>query len=433
MNWSEEQVLALSPDTSSTKSGKDLARPEKWLTLATEDRALWGEIKGSGSTPYRTQIDLQNIAFKCSCPSRKFPCKHGLGLFLIYARKPEVFTAANPPEWVAEWLGKRTAKTEKKEEAPVKTPDPLAQTKRAEARETKILTGLAEISLWVKDLIRNGLLVVPEKSYSFWQNPAARLVDAQAPGVANLIRELGIISYVQEGWQSPLLHKLIQIYLLAQAYPAIANLPETVQADLKALVGWTQNQEELKAGAGLKDTWLVLAKQSTEEANILTQSYWLYGQNTGRSAMVLNFYHLSKPTDLGLLVGTALKAELLFYPGSFPLRALIKEQSQTMEMPELEEFNPLSVIQDQFATAIASYPWQNNLPCLVKSLNPFFYQNQWYLKDEENRYLTLDKNFKKSWQLLALSGGTPLNLFGLYRPQSFLPLGVWHNKTYLPL
>jgi len=79
MNWSEEQVLALSPDTSFTKAGIDLSRPEKSQLLAVDVLALWGEIKGSGSTPYRTQIDLQNIAFKCSCPSRKFPCKHGLG------------------------------------------------------------------------------------------------------------------------------------------------------------------------------------------------------------------------------------------------------------------------------------------------------------------------------------------------------------------
>lgn len=78
MNWSEEQVLALSPDASSTKAARDLSRPEKWQLLAIDALVLWGEIKGSSSTPYRTQIDLQNIAFKCSCPSRKFPCEHGL-------------------------------------------------------------------------------------------------------------------------------------------------------------------------------------------------------------------------------------------------------------------------------------------------------------------------------------------------------------------
>jgi uncharacterized Zn finger protein len=88
---------------------------------------------------------LQHIAFKCSCPSRKFPCKHGLGILLVYARKPDAFTAAAPPDWVTGWLDKRQFKAEKKVEAPTKAPDSHAQAKRTEAREAKILAGLAEI------------------------------------------------------------------------------------------------------------------------------------------------------------------------------------------------------------------------------------------------------------------------------------------------
>ncbi|MGB8191873.1 MAG: SWIM zinc finger family protein, partial [Chitinophagaceae bacterium] len=80
MNLSEEQILALAPDESSKKSGKELSNASKWVSKGANETALWGECKGSGSKPYQTQVDLANIAFKCSCPSRKFPCKHGLGL-----------------------------------------------------------------------------------------------------------------------------------------------------------------------------------------------------------------------------------------------------------------------------------------------------------------------------------------------------------------
>src|SRR6185436_6036947 len=79
MNWTEEQVLSLAPDESAKKSGRELASPSKWVSRSANEKALWGECKGSGANPYKTQIDLSNIAFKCSCPSRKFPCKHGLG------------------------------------------------------------------------------------------------------------------------------------------------------------------------------------------------------------------------------------------------------------------------------------------------------------------------------------------------------------------
>src|SRR3954468_8235398 len=99
MQWTPEQVLALAPDASSAKSGKDLSTPRKWLTLGVNDTCAWGSIQGSGKNPYQTSIDFTGPAFKCTCPSRKFPCKHGLGLFLILAQQPGAVTEKEPPQW----------------------------------------------------------------------------------------------------------------------------------------------------------------------------------------------------------------------------------------------------------------------------------------------------------------------------------------------
>jgi hypothetical protein len=66
------------------------------------------------------------------------------------------------PAWVADWLNKRTEKlvvqTEKKE----KPVDEAAQLKRQEARSSKVSAGIEELSAWLKDIIRNGLLSIPE-------------------------------------------------------------------------------------------------------------------------------------------------------------------------------------------------------------------------------------------------------------------------------
>ena len=72
------QVLTLSPDEASSKAAKGLLSPAKWPTLGATDEAVWGECQGSGSKPYQTQVDVSGggTRFKCSCPSRKFPCKH---------------------------------------------------------------------------------------------------------------------------------------------------------------------------------------------------------------------------------------------------------------------------------------------------------------------------------------------------------------------
>src|SRR4051812_42647423 len=112
MLWNTDQVLALAPDAGSAKSGKELSAPRKWKTLGANAVCAWGSIQGNGKDPYQTSIDLSGPAFKCSCPSRKFPCKHGLGLFLILAQQPAALTEKSPPAWTTEWLAKRIEKEE---------------------------------------------------------------------------------------------------------------------------------------------------------------------------------------------------------------------------------------------------------------------------------------------------------------------------------
>jgi predicted signal transduction protein with EAL and GGDEF domain len=84
--------------------------------LGASDAAVWGECQGSGSKPYQTQVDVSGAGptFRCSCPSRKFPCKHGLALLLLQAQTPQTFTAAEPA-WVSEWRASRQERAEKKE------------------------------------------------------------------------------------------------------------------------------------------------------------------------------------------------------------------------------------------------------------------------------------------------------------------------------
>lgn len=74
MELTPEQVLALAPDTGVATSGKKLAITG-WHGLGRDAVALWGEYQGSAR--YQVRAALGDLTVKCSCPSRKFPCKHG--------------------------------------------------------------------------------------------------------------------------------------------------------------------------------------------------------------------------------------------------------------------------------------------------------------------------------------------------------------------
>src|SRR5437588_8586551 len=99
------QISTLAPDASSLAAGKKLAAGRDWRALGHDERALWGECQGSAL--YQVRVDLGDLSAKCTCPSRKFPCKHALGLMLKAAGDASSIAAAAPPDWVAEWLARR--------------------------------------------------------------------------------------------------------------------------------------------------------------------------------------------------------------------------------------------------------------------------------------------------------------------------------------
>src|SRR5205085_8717690 len=117
VSWTGEQVLARAPDAAAAKSGAELAQARKWLRLGRSERAAWGECQGSAATPYQTTVDLSDGVCHCTCPSRKHPCKHSLGLFLLAASRPEDLAPMAEPGWAGEWLAQRPQKASVQREA----------------------------------------------------------------------------------------------------------------------------------------------------------------------------------------------------------------------------------------------------------------------------------------------------------------------------
>lgn len=157
-----EQVLALAPDASSSKAAGGLATDGKWGLLGADDEAVWGECQGSGAKPYQAQVDLSALVSRCSCPSRKFPCKHGLALLLLYAQGNPCFSPLpqSRPGWVDEWLRGRRERAarhvpagEGAAAAPVVAPEAAAAaaSKREATRWKRITQGCAELERWIAD------------------------------------------------------------------------------------------------------------------------------------------------------------------------------------------------------------------------------------------------------------------------------------------
>lgn len=443
MAWTSEQILALAPDASSAKSGKDLSSPRKWSALGSDDGAAWGLCQGSGKDPYQTRIDLSEPAFKCSCPSRKFPCKHGLGLFLIFAAQPAAFTQKTRPAWVAEWFASRAEraekKAEKKETEAERESDPAVQArraaeqaKRAKSREEKVAAGVAELDRFARDCVRQGFAALAGQPYSFWEGVAARLVDAQAPGLARLVREMGGIPSSGEGWQERLLEQLSKLHLLLEGYARIERLSPQTQADVRALIGFPISQEEVQAGPGMRDQWTVLAQRVTEEDRLKVQRSWLWGAKNRRAALLLQFAHASQPLDVSIVPGTTLDAEIAWFPSAFPLRGLIKTRHGTPQPLEgMSGYADCAAALSAYAAGLQSYPWLDRFPMALEAVTPHRQSGGFSLTDNAGGALPLSSQRGEGWRLLAMSGGAPLQLFGEWDGQQVWPLAAWADGRYV--
>jgi hypothetical protein len=90
VSFDEAFVDAAAPNSDAGKNGRGLVLKKKFkkLHVAPEGDLLFGECEGSGKEPYRCSVDFARAdhpTFRCTCPSRQFPCKHCLGLMYAFA------------------------------------------------------------------------------------------------------------------------------------------------------------------------------------------------------------------------------------------------------------------------------------------------------------------------------------------------------------
>lgn len=435
MNFTAEQILKLAPDDASAKAGRALAINSKWLVRCVHSQALWGDCQGSGKTPYRTIIDLTNLAFKCSCPSRKFPCKHSLGLLFLYADNPSVFSVElSLPPHVSEWIGKRAATAESKPVKAESLPDERAQLKRTEAREKKVEGGIAELRLWIKDAVRTGIMNVPQDPYQFNQNIIARMVDSQAGGLANQLRKINQINFYKDGWQNALIRQLSKIYLLTEAYTQLDALSPDLQTDIRTLIGWNIPKEEVLEGSGIQDEWLVLAIVQEEEGNLTTEQVWLYGTGCGKYGLILNFYAGAQVRQHSYVQGGTISGELVYYPSQVPMRGLLKEPVETkntFSAPSISQ--GIEQLSDAFSQQLAVNPFADALPFIFSDIRVYLEKDRWFAIDGDSRILALDNPADECWMILSISRGKSFSGFGLYENEAFKLLALWQDDLYYSL
>ncbi|MBA8793017.1 hypothetical protein FHX74_000611 [Friedmanniella endophytica] len=429
--WSHAQVAALAPDQASLAAARRLARPGPWSETGSTNLLVWGRCQGSGRTPYQVSVDLTGPAFRCSCPSRKFPCKHGLALLLLWVDgQGSVAEVATPSDQAtAAWAAERAARNASRDAAAATTrqPDEAAAALRLARRLALMDAGVDDFSRWLTDLARTGTAAARQQPYGWWDQVAARLVDAQLPGLAEDVRSVGGEVAGRTDWAAALLRALGRWWTATRAWLGRDRLDDDQLGDLRAYLGWSVASESVRRRGSVRDRWLVLGAHRTDDGRLLQQRTWLRGAESGLTVQFLDFAAGGQVLPVARTVGSTLEAAVALYPGRGPRRGLFVDEPLVVATGETPPAGtPPAQVAEAFAALVAANPWAQRMPVLLDrvTVGPDPERPGRLVAaaaDGTGFALTADV---EPWPLLALTGGRADRLFGEYEHGRLRPLAA---------
>lgn len=286
-----------------------------------------------------------------------------------------------------------------------------------------VQAGIEELRQWLGDRLQLGWATPP--SSQEWAIITAHMVDAKAPGLARRLRSLAALA--QQGFPPLFFEELGKLWLLLESYENLAALPPALAQEVRSQLGQTQKKAQLQQRPGLPGLWIVLGRvrdaESTGATTLKRQRTWLWGQQQQTFALLLDYVHHRQSLPDDKPPGSSWTGEVVFYDGALRQRALLK-QAQRVPTPKLHlrAYPCLEEGLNAYAQTLAQNPWCDRIPLSLHQIQPLNAGRQ--LRDSSGQSLPLSPDFQQGWQLMALSGGQPLSLFGEWDGCSYLPLAV---------
>jgi hypothetical protein len=311
--------------------------------------------------------------------------------------------------------------------------DPDIRTQHPQ-KYAKVRSAIAELDLWLQDLVRQGLAALPDESVPLWNAMAARMMDAQAPEIARELRSIANLSRSDALWREKLLSRWGRLYLVVEGWQRFESLSPGTQADILSQIGWTQNRRELLSREGIVDRWLVLGQQIEDVAgitNLKAQRIWLWGEKIDRPALILNYAHGKTPFDFHLVPGTSFEAELVFYGSAYPLRSIVKTECRPSEpIIRLPGQERITAALQAYSSALGQNPWLERFPLALSACIPQK-QGEVVVVNAEGNALPISLDFTQGWQLMAISGGAAISIFGEWNGEFLLPLSAITENRFV--
>lgn len=366
INMNVDYIDSLGANANSIKKGRQLASNGSFIKLnkSLDGSILFGECKGSGKKNYICSadfIDESNPVFRCSCPSRQFPCKHTLGLMYSYTDGKE-FTIEDIPEDILE----KREKKEKREKTKVENKN-VPKKKNKTATKKKInaqLEGLEFLDKIVKSILKQGFAGISKEGVKELKSQAKELGNYYISGVQSELKRL--INMLEKNVNNVLIMEQI-IYLKALSKKGKNHLLNrledkdlnlSIDSNIDELLGYAWKLTELEElGQFKKDVHLVQLSFSSwrddARGENIDEGIFL-NLNTGEIQNTYNYRPIKRKSDPKGEYATSILLEiptLYIYPGDLNPR-IRWEDMIAKEMSENEYEKAFEFAQKSYSEVI---------------------------------------------------------------------------------
>ncbi|MBK6946737.1 MAG: hypothetical protein IPH16_00475 [Haliscomenobacter sp.] len=427
MEWTLDQIYQFAPDRPTLDRAFVLVKPKKWALLACHGPLLWGECRTSGALRYRIACDLDHQRFFSNSPAPLKPDKYLLALLLLFFESPDAFSQpAAIPDWVKSALDAAASSPTEKEKKDKQGSDRL---RNQEKRLALMGEGASDLGQWLRDAAFQGLGMLQSQNDAFWEQFASRLTDSKLGGLAKRIRRMGALRNGSD-WNRLFLDELADLFLWSEGFLRLDELPPDLRAEILQQGGLAFRKEDLlKEAPPVEDLWFVLAREYATEDPLRVRKVWLWGQQTGRPALFLDYAWGETPFDPTWDTGTCWEGPLHFYPSPAPLRAVPGACTPVDAFLEPVQgvCGTLNGLAEGFAHALAGSPWTKAYPFFLDGVYFAREGDSFFIAGRDRQKAAVQAPLPLAWSLFSLSGGHPLSLFGLWDGAEFTPLAAFSD------
>lgn len=185
-------INASAPNSTAVQNAKGLIKKKKFVKLfkSPDETVIFGECEGSGKDNYAVSVDFikpENPVYRCTCPSRQFPCKHALGLMYSYIEGFK-FAAADIPGDILEKREKAEKRETKNQDAPkAKTAGKVNKSALAKKLKAQI-EGLELLEKITNSIITAGFGSLDAKSLKNLNEQEKQLGNSYLPNIQGSLK-----------------------------------------------------------------------------------------------------------------------------------------------------------------------------------------------------------------------------------------------------